>query len=105
MKKNFTTWNTPTYQSNNYLIQPSIFKWIDWLMGADEAIHTVCFFWICAVASDKITWCVSLRQQRCVYDQAGLSVAPLVRQFRIAELCTSNNNNRAHCARLLTVCI
>ena len=95
--------NMLTHSSNNYWIQSSTVTWIDWLMGADEAIHTICFFWICAVASDKITWCVSLRQRRFVYDQAVSSVAPLVSQFRIAELCSSNNNNRAYCARLLAV--
>lgn len=92
-----------THHSNNYWIQSPTIKRISWLMGADEAIHTVCFFWICAVASDKITWCVSIRQKRRVYDQAVLSVAPLVRQFLIAELSSSNKNNRAYCARLLTV--
>jgi len=105
MQKDFTTWNTLRHQSNNYLIQPSTIKWIGWLMGADKAIHTVCFFWICAVASDKITWCVSLRQQRCIYDQAVSSVAPFVRQLRVAILCPLRNANRAFCARLLTVCI
>ena len=55
-------------------------KAVDWLMGADEAIHTVCLFWIATVEPDKRMRVCEFRQYRPVVVQAVSSVAPLAYQ-------------------------